>query len=420
MNNRTIAQYASRGSGKGIGRILVLTGARETGKKTLARHLFPSHAYVSIEDPVTRGDYARLTAAQWNLLYPHAILDEVQKQPPLIESIKSVYDLFPDPTYVLLSSSQFLLLEKVKESLAGRCRIIELYPLTLPELESSGWDEAVQPSLFQQCLLDSSSAQKVIDSFLPSFNLDPLMARKDHAWRYYVRYGGYPALTDIDMSDKDRWEWLAMYVKTYLERDIRDLAEFRDLDPFVRMQRYLAQQTARTVNASAISQEVGVSVKTVQKYLNYFELNYQTIMLPSWKRNVNKRLTKTPKLHFLDNGVLQAVLRKQGGVTGHEFESLVVAEMFKQIKCLPLSTSPYHLRTHDGKEVDLLLETSEGYFAFEIKMSDHSVASDAKHLRSVEAILDKPLLHAFVLSNDPVTRTLGDGITAVNVAYFLG
>ncbi len=403
MNNRTIAQYASRGSGKGIGRILVLTGARETGKKTLSRHLFPSHTYVNIADPVMRGDYARLTAAQWNLLYPHAILDEVQKQPSLIESIKSVYDQFPEPTYILLGSSQFLLLEKVKESLAGRCRIIELF----------------QPSLFQQCLLDPSSTQEVVDSFLPSFNLDPLMAKRDRAWRHYIRYGGYPALTDIDMSDRDRYEWLAMYVKTYLERDIRDLAEFRDLDPFVRMQRYLAQQTGRTVNASAISQEVGVSVKTVQKYLNYFELSYQTIMLPSWDRNVNKRLTKSPKLHFLDNGVLQAVLRKQGGVTGHEFESLMVAEMFKQIKCLPLPTSPYHLRTHDGKKVDLLLETNEGYFAFEIKMSDHSVASDAKHLRSIEAILDKPLLHAFVLSNDPVTRTLGDGITAVNATYFL-
>jgi hypothetical protein len=122
-----------------MGRIIILTGARQTGKTTLARNAFPGYAFLSIEDPILRQSYAGLSAAQWRDLYPRAILDEVQKQPVLIESIKSVYDQWPEPRYILLGSSQLLLLEKVKESLAGRCHIVELFPLTLPELGTESW-----------------------------------------------------------------------------------------------------------------------------------------------------------------------------------------------------------------------------------------------------------------------------------------
>lgn len=131
MKNRKIASAILRKHGSKTGHIVVFTGARQTGKTTLARKLFPGYEYISVEDPVMRGQYARLTARQWESLYPFAVLDEVQKEPALIESIKSVYDQWPDPKYILLGSSQLLLLEKVKESLAGRCIIIELFPLTL-------------------------------------------------------------------------------------------------------------------------------------------------------------------------------------------------------------------------------------------------------------------------------------------------
>ena len=112
MNNRTIAQYASRGSGKGIGRILVLTGARETGKKTLSRHLFPSHTYVNIADPVMRGDYARLTAAQWNLLYPMQSSMKCRNNPPSSKASNPCTTNF-EPTYIAAPASSCS--EKVKE-----------------------------------------------------------------------------------------------------------------------------------------------------------------------------------------------------------------------------------------------------------------------------------------------------------------
>ncbi|HOV94883.1 MAG TPA: AAA family ATPase [Spirochaetales bacterium] len=131
------------------GRIVVLTGARQTGKTTFARTLLPDYQFLPIEDPVLRQSYARLTAAQWKELYPKAILDEVQKEPQLVEGLKSVYDQWPEPRYILTGSSQLLLTDKLRESLAGRCTIVELYPLTLPELETESWQKPVQPSFFQ-------------------------------------------------------------------------------------------------------------------------------------------------------------------------------------------------------------------------------------------------------------------------------
>ena len=414
--NRQIAALVHAVKDKKMGRILVFTGARQVGKTSLVKNVLQDYAYLSIEDPVARKGYAGLTAAQWRLLYPKAALDEVQKEPQLIESIKSAYDQYDDVRYVLLGSSQLLLLEKVKESLAGRCVLFDMYPLTLPELRTNGWSDEVHLSAWQQLLQGGEGA----GSFLPSFLLDSEMAQKQQAWEHYVRFGGYPALVDESMTDEDRYHWLADYVRTYLERDVRDLASFRDLEPFVKLQHAVALQTAQTVNASALAGRVGLTSKTVQRYMEYLSISYQTILLPAWERNPNKRLTKMPKVHYLDNGVLQAVLQKRGGMTGAEYESMVVAELYKQAKNLQAPVTFYHLRTHDGKEVDVLVETAAGYYAFEIKMTEHVQPSDARHLMTLDAFLDKPLLQAFVLSNDVATYSFGDKVTAVNANMFLG
>ena len=162
------------------------------------------------------------------------------------------------------------------------------------------------------------------------------------------------------------------------------------------------------------------STKTVQRYLEYLRLSYQVIILPAWERNSTKRLTKAPKIHFMDNGVLQAVLQKRGGINGNEFESLIISEIYKQAKNIFADISFYHLRTQDGREIDLLVETEQGYFAFEIKMADKVSQIDARHLMNIETILDKPLIAGFILSNDPETHQFTSNITAVNATMFLG
>ena len=415
MKNRQIGNFAKKISKSGLGRILVFTGARQNGKTTLVKKLFPDYIYLSIEDPITRADFTGLTAARWRALYPKAILDEIQKEPVLIESIKSVYDQFSEPRYVLLGSSQLLLMEKVRESLAGRCVIIEMFPLTLPEIKTDEPDK-VHLSLFQKML--TNPRQKM--EFYPSFNLDPDMAKKQAAYSHYSTFGGYPALTDTQLSDEQKYIWLGQYVRTYLEQDIRDLASFRKLEPFVILQRSLAVQTAQTINASTLATQTGLSVKTVQRYIQYLNISYQTISLPAWSRNQTKKLTRTPKIHYLDHGVLSGILQKKGGMTGAEYESLVVAEIYKQIKTLNIQPLLYHLRIQGGREIDLLIELPEGYIAFEIKMSQRVSASDTRHFSGLDEIIDKPLLHSFVISNDVRTQQFSNGSIAINAAMFFG
>jgi predicted AAA+ superfamily ATPase len=272
----------------------------------------------------------------------------------------------------------------------------------------------VEASVFQQYITTKDS------NWLPSSFFDKQLAAKQKAWEHYLQFGGYPFVSDEELTTQEKLDWLRNYVKTYLERDIRDLALFRDLEPFVKLQRYTAINTGNLINASAVATQLGISAKTVSRYITYMEISYQTILLPAWSHNENKRLVKMPKIHFLDPGIMQTVLQKQGGITGNEFESLVIAEIYKQAKNMQANARFYHIRTYDGKEIDLLIELSDGYLAFEIKMKEVADKQDARHLATLAEILDKPLLHSFLLTNDPETRQFGEGITALNTAYFLG
>lgn len=413
--SRAILSNVNKLKDSKIGRILIFTGARQVGKTTLVRQYLSDYQYVSIEDPMKNIALKSLSSEQWKILYPKVALDEVQREPRLIESIKSAYDQFDDVRYILLGSSQILLLKKVKESLAGRCVIFDMYPLTLPELQTNSYNDEVKSSTWQRLLQNPDSKMYM----LPFFSLHPQYANIKKQWDYYLQFGGYPALVDDSLTDEQRYIWLQGYVRTYLERDIQDLAMLRDLEPFAKLQKILASQTGQIVNNSSIATDIGVSVNTVQRYIEYLNVSYQTILLPSWTKNLGKRLVKAPKLHYVDFGVIQAILNKRGGMTGNEFESFVVSELYKQTKNTMKQASFYHLRTHDGKEIDLLVEIPEGYFAFEIKQTEHVKNTDARHLRNLSEMLDKPLLHSFLLSNDNETKRISDTITAVNVAMFL-
>jgi uncharacterized protein len=416
MKYRTKTTKFQRLSSSTRGRIIVVTGARQTGKTTLVKHLFPDYKYISIEDPVMRLDYKELTAKQWQALYSFAILDQVQKEPQLIESIKSVYDQFAETRYILLGSSQLVLLQKIKESLAGRCAIEELFPLTLPELRTETRNEKIEISIFQQLILNQD-----LPELVPSFHLHPKFAQISQYFSYYLKFGGYPALVNEEFNDIYRKDWLKGYLRTYLERDVRDLADFKSLDPFIKIQKVCALLTGQLVNYSALAREAGVQGKTAQRFLQYFELSYQSILLQPWHRNELKRTTKSPKLHFLDPGIQRTITGNlEGELTGHEFESALVSEMYKQAKNMDFRGEFYHLRTVDGREVDLLIETEKGYYAFEIKKTSHVSKNDVRHLIDLDKILDKPILQRIVLSNDNQVKTFSSNVIAIPAAMFLG
>ena len=412
MKNRLISNTLLNKINSRFGRIIVLTGARQTGKTTFVKQIFPEYNYISIEDPVTVEQYKLLTAAQWETTYPKAILDEIQKEPQLIESIKAVYDQFPKPRYILLGSSQIMLLKNIRESLAGRCQIVEMFPLTLPEMLTNNWDEEIQLSWFQNLILNKTTDNT-------PFLLDKKHANKLKVFNNYQQFGGYPAISGDDITESEKHDWLRNFVKTYLERDIRDLAELRNLEPFAKTQKLMAINTGQLTNNSQIASEAGVTSKTVQRFIEYMSISYQILVLQPWSRNLKKRLVKSPKVHFTDVGVMRAILQKQGELSGHEFESAIVAEIYKQLKTVFADVQFYHLRTSDGREVDLLIETEAGYIAIEIKKTKVVRSTDAKHFKNLDDILDKPVLHKFVISNDLNIKDLGNGALAIPAVKFL-
>ncbi|PID44135.1 MAG: hypothetical protein CSB47_11645 [Proteobacteria bacterium] len=414
MINRTVYKFLQKKSASKFGRITTLTGARQTGKTTLVKEAFPDFDYISLEDPVTRSDYATMSAVQWHQQYPAVVLDEVQKLPQLIESVKAVYDEYTDARFVLLGSSQILLLEQVKESLAGRTALIELYPLTLPERLTSSWQDEIRESRLVQFL--HNPADTTCLQGIPQASQQ--FAQAEVEFEQYLHYGAMPAIVDDSLEEREKRDWLRDYVSTYLQRDIRDLANLRELEPFVRAQKTLSSLTSQLLNVSTLARQAGITNVTAKRFMHYLEVSYQIILLRPWFRNQSKRLSKSPKVHFLDPGVQRILLSRTGELTGGEFESAIISECYKQVKNNRLEIECYHLRTLDGKEVDLLLELESGYVAIEVKMTKNVSLSDARHLRKLEDILDKPLLHSLVVSNDPRVQVWDDGkVTAVPAAW---
>ena len=381
------------------GRMLVLTGARQCGKSTLAGISFPERPRIDLDSPIEREIYARMSPNEWIQRYPQAIVDEVQKLPELFDTLKACYDRDPTVRYLLLGSSQILLMRRVRETLAGRAALMQLYPLTLPEL-TAGDGSAPVESLCIRLLRSDRPAVELAQTLDPVYALSNDYAVAQSRWQDFLIWGGMPVLTREGWTDDDRFEWLRDYHLTYLQRDLGDLAQLDRLEPFVRAQRSAAMRTAQTINFSELARLADVAPATARKFMRYLELSYQIVMLPAWFRNPEKRLSKQPKLHFLDPGIRRAILGQRGAANGAEFESAVIAEIYKQCQNARLPLTFHHLRTVDGREVDLLVEREDGFIAVEVKQTDHAAATDFRHLRRLEEILDKPLLLGLVVSQD--------------------
>lgn len=416
MKNRTLFACIRQKSSRKTGRLIALTGARQTGKTTLVRRGFPDYAYLSLEDPVTRPDFVDLSAPHWYQQHPRSILDEIQKAPSVIESIKAVYDRYPDARSIMLGSCQILHMNQIRESLAGRVSLVELYPLTLPEMLTDSWEDPVVESRLIRFL--ATGDQEILHDGVPL--QEDRYAMVARYLEHYLEFGAMPAIMDPEITDMDRSDWLGDYVRTYLQRDLRDLANLRDLVPFVRLLRAIARLTGGLLNVNELARLAGVTARTANRFVSYLELSYQVILLQPWFRNLSKRLSRSPKIHMLDPGIQRVLLNRRGRPTDPEFESAVVAEIHKQIKNSRLPVDCYHLRTVDGREVDLLIETERGFIPVEIKMTDRVSSVDARHLRRLDSILDKPIQGSLVLSNDPHINDLGEGITALPVGWALG
>jgi uncharacterized protein len=321
--------------------VLVLTGPRQSGKTTLARSLCADKPYVSLENPEER-DFAQNDPRRFLARFDEgAVIDEVQRCPPLLSWLQQVVDerrRMGD--FLLTGSAQFDLMAGITQSLAGRVARVELLPLSGAELG---------PAL------------------LPA-SLDALLLQ-----------GGYPALYDRVLSASD---WAPNYVATYLERDVRQLVGVRDLSLFQRFVRLCAARSGQLLNLTSLGADCGISAATARHWLSVLETSYLVRLLPPYHVNFGKRLVKTPKLYFLDVGLMAWLLGIRDTMTlathparGALFESWAVSELIKWRFNAGSDAALHFWRDNVGLEVDVVLETASGLQAVEFK-SGATFASD--------------------------------------------
>lgn len=336
--------------------VVTLTGPRQSGKTTLARATFPDHDYVSLEETDTRA-FAREDPRGFLTRFPgRLVIDEVQRVPDLLSHLQSVVDRDPLPgRFVLTGSQNLLLMEKVSQTLAGRCGILHLLPFSRAELErQSQQDPAIPPTLFANR-----------ESHLDCWGL--------------IRAGGYPPIHDRGIPPE---VWLSDYVRTYVERDVRALVNVGDLETFERFLKLCAGRVGQILNYASLAGDCGVSVDTARRWLSVLKASFIVFLLPPHHRNFNKRLIKSPKLYFYDTGLVCYLLgiREAGQLDGHPlrgalFEGYVVGEVAKAYWSHRRNPPIYFWRDQGGHEIDLLIEEAAALYPVEIK-SGATVASD--------------------------------------------
>lgn len=323
--------------------IVVLTGPRQSGKTTLVKQLFPEKPYVSLEDPDMRA-FAQEDPRGFLATHPEgAILDEIQYVPPLFSYLQTLVDHRQKPgDFVLTGSQNFLLMEKITQSLAGRAGIAHLLPLTYGELRPA-----------PQCPSDLWSL---------------------------VFNGFYPRIYDAHLDPSD---WYKNYVNTYVERDVRQIKNILDLGKFRLFIQLCAGRIGQLLNMESLSADCGIDQKTLKSWLGLLESSFILFRLYPHHENFNKRLVKQPKLYFYDTGVACYLLGLEKPAhlethyaKGNLFENYVVVELIKQQYNRGKDHRLSFWRDNHGHEIDVLLDTPTGPIPLEIK-SGRTISSDA-------------------------------------------
>lgn len=367
--------------------LVILTGARQTGKTTLAKSKYPELRYINLDSPENREAARTITSFSWGQDIGNAIIDEAQKEPVVFDKIKYAYDAADVSFELILGSSQILLLKKIRESLAGRVSIYELWPLLMSELYR---DADADAGAVTEPLLDRLFGKEDLNSIfntIPKVLIDEADYRCSKVESYLLQWGGMPAL--LTLSDEQRWKWLKDYEYTYLERDLTDLARLDDLMPFRKFQKLSALRSAKLLNYSELGRDASLSVDTAKRYLEYLNLSYQVFLLQPYYRNITSSVVKTPKLYWLDIGLLRQLSGYRGEITGEIYETMVVAELIKWMKTAQKNAEIYFYRTRSGLEMDVLLQTEAGIIGMEIKARPIVSAVDVKPMQEIASKLKK-------------------------------
>lgn len=366
--------------------LVLVTGARQVGKTTMLRHSYPDLGYFSLDSVENREFLAQQKSSSWKDAPGSAIIDEIQKQPELMDKVKYAWDEGAIDQTIMTGSSQILLLRQVRETLAGRVRLLELFALSPAEISGT----AVEETLFTSLCAGTLDIKNVQPLLMPSV-ADTLRSAED----YVYRWGGMPAL--LPLGETERKLWLADYRSTYLQRDVADLARLADLLPFAKFQRLVALRAATIVNYADLARDAGVGADTARRYFEYLRLSYQADFLMPWFSNNARRLIKSPKIIVMDMGIQRSLTGGWDMDSGELYENFVIAEMMKQIRTMKSQAELLFWRSSGGAEVDILLKTPRGVWGIELKSRNVVVSHDARHLRSVAAELGDSWLGGFVV-----------------------
>lgn len=390
--------------------LLLLTGARQTGKTTLLKAVYPELAYFNLDAIEYREQLSRVSTFSWGRDVGNAVIDEIQKEPGLFDKIKYAFDEKGISFSALSGSAQILLLRKVKETLAGRIRIFELFPLMLSELTYAG--EGKIPELLIDKLIMGRNPDSVFEE-QTAILLGSKWDRLNEAEEYLIRWGGMPALTGIK-DEVRKIAWMRDYLITYLERDLADLSRMNDLMPFRKFQQLAALRASNLIAYSELARDAGIGTETARRYLEYLRISYQVVLLPPYNRNLTSSIIKTPKLYWLDNGLL----RQLSGVgfdltSGHLYENYVASEMIKHFRSSQRTESLSFYRTRSGMEVDFCIEAKGGLIGIEVKNRTTIDKSDYSSLRRLQEASKEKWLCGLVVYRGNEIRKLGEKLWAV-------
>ncbi|ANL31993.1 P-loop NTPase domain-containing protein (plasmid) [Rhizobium phaseoli] len=385
-------------------RVVLVVGPRQSGKTTLAKKMANEEMEYYTLDNATTLDAARQDPVGFVRRIDRAIIDEIQRAPELLLAIKESADTDQRPgRFLLTGSANLMTLPRVADSLAGRMEVVRLLPLAQSEIRTAGSSSFLRDA-FQN---EAKGGEPIVG--------DDLMAA--------VLAGGYPeALSRKTLSR--RQDWYADYIQAIVQRDVRDVAHIEQIAQMPRLLRILAEHSGQLVNYSGIGAAIGMNHITTQKYVGIFESLFLARTVQPWFSNKLKRLTKTPKIHFLDSGLLASLrdlsldrLRDDRGQFGALLETFVFGEILKLASAAHTRFEFSHFRDKQQNEVDVVIEDRRGRIVgIEIKAAASVTNSDFSGLRILAEASRERFVSGIVLYDHDKVIPFGERLSAVPIS----
>ncbi len=365
--------------------VVGITGARQTGKTTLCQFLLPEYlkkevSYFTFDDPDERLRFSRsaVTILE-DIKEPVVILDEIQKNPDVFDPLKYIVDrerqkpALKRKKFIITGSSHLMLLRGIKETLAGRIILINLYPFSFSETASSLESAHFLTELLKKKKINKRETQKI--DLLSSEEKRNLTKLRDN----HLMWGGFPPVWNVKKIE-DRIEWLKNYRKTYLERDIYDAGGVADIGNFLLAQKILCLRTGSILSYSEVAKEVQVAVNTIKRYVYILNVTFNCFLLQPFYKHAGKRLVKSPKIYFTDTGLCRSVAGEEGISKGKIYETWVFTELLKWKELQTPEPEIYYYRTASGVEVDFIIRHNKFLLPVEAKAGRVVDHRDAKHI----------------------------------------